>query len=174
MPLAKIYIFLANFSKENPDEQYRIGRLIAFVLFIYIFFTPPLWHMIFTGGNHVSTGYLTGVELIHALSFGLIALLWGYSDFFSKANYLGKTEVDSRNMYKDPVTKVFKKYRDWNLIWVAIWSIFGVGLSVFFCLAPRFSLPFYAILFIEAIWFTVYIWAYKDPIEAFLTPSTQS
>jgi hypothetical protein len=174
MPIAKIYNFFGIIFKGEDDKKYQNGRFVAVVLFFLIFFIPPFLYLIFTGKKIEIKGYLTGFELLHCISFGLVASLWGCSDFFSKANYLGKPEVDSRNMYNDPETKVFKKYRDWYLIWVTVRSIFGVGLSVFFCFAPRFSLPFYAILFIEAIWFTVYMWAYKDPIEAFLTPSTQS
>ena len=72
MPIAKVYDFFGGFFKGKSDEKYQNGRLVALVLFFLMFFTPPFWHMIFTGGNTVGTGYLTGVELLQAISFGQI------------------------------------------------------------------------------------------------------
>ena len=162
MPIAKVYAFFGKIFKGRPDEKYQNGRLVAIVLFFLMFFTPPFWHMIFTEGNPVGTGYLTGFELRQAISFGLITLLWGYNDFFSKANNLCKSEQYTKYIYIN-----------WKVFGVALWSIFGLGLSVFFCFAPRFSFPIYSILFIEAIWFKVYVGVYKDPIEDFLAPGSQ-
>ena len=163
MPIAKVYDFFAGFFKGRPDEKYQNGRLVALGLFFLMFFIPPLWHLIFTGANPVNTGYLTGVELLQAISFGLVALLWGCIDFFSKANNLGKPETFSKELYID-----------WKMIGVALWSIFGIGLSVFFYLSPKVGCPFYSILIFEAIWFVVYMGVIyrEDPIDVFLKPGT--
>ena len=165
MPIAKVYDFFGSFFKGKPDVRYDNGRLVALVLFFLMFFTPPFWHMIFTGGNTVGTGYLTGVELLQAISFGLIALLWGCNDFFSKANNLSKPEQYTKNMNIN-----------WKMIGVALWSIFGLGLSVLFYLSPKVRCPFHAILLFETIWFMVYICVIykKDPIDVFLEPGTST
>jgi hypothetical protein len=163
MPIAKVYDFLGGIFKGKSDEKYQNGRLIALVLFFFMFFIPPIWCMIFTGGNPMSTGYLTGFELIHDISFGLIALFWGYNDFFSKVNNLGKPEQYAKNMYSN-----------WGMIGVGLWSIFGVGLSVFFYLSPKVGWPYGSILLIETLWFVVYMGViYKDPLEFFLSPNVQ-
>ena len=164
MPIAKVYTFFAGFFKgRQPDEQYQNGRLVALALFFLMFFIPPLWHLIFTGASPNSSGYLTGVELVHSISFGLIAFLWGCNDFFSKANNLVKPEHYSKTLHID-----------WKIIGVALWSIFGVGLSIFSYFFPRFGCPFYSILIFEAIWFVVYMDViYRDPIDVFLIPNAQ-
>jgi hypothetical protein len=66
-------------------------------------------------------------------------------------------------------------YIDWKMIWVTIWSVFGVGLSVFSCFSPRFYCPFHANLILETIWFAVYMGVIygEDPIDVFLKPNTQ-
>jgi hypothetical protein len=161
IPIAKVYAFLGSFLKGKLYEQYDYGRKVGQVLFFMVFFIQPLWHLIFARENLVNTGYLNGVELLNCISFGLVASVWGCSDFFSKANNLCKPENYSKN-----------KYIDWNMIGVAIWSIFGAGLSVFFYLSPTIGCTFGAIVLIEAIWFAVYIvFIYKDPIYVFLSPN---
>ena len=163
MPIAKVYDFFGGFFKGKSDEKYQNGRLVALALFFLMFFILPFWCMIFAGGNPVGTGYLTGVELIHAISFGLIASLWGYNDFFSKANNLCKPEQYTKNMFIN-----------WKMFGVALWSIFGLGLSVFFYLSPKIGCAYRSILLIELLWFVVYMGViYRDPIDVFVSPNVQ-
>jgi hypothetical protein len=165
MPIAKIYAFLGSLFKGKPYVRYDNGRKFGQVLFFMLFFSPPLLHIIFASRtNPANDGNLIGVELLHTVFFGLISSLWGGSDFFSKANNLGKPEHYSKIMYID-----------WKMIWVTIWSVFGVGLSVFSCFSPRFYCPFHANLILETIWFAVYMGVIygEDPIDVFLKPNTQ-
>ena len=163
IPIAKVYDFFGGIFKGKSDEKYQNGRLIALVLFFLMFFIPPFWCMIFTGGNPMDTGYLTGFELIHDISFGLIASLWGYNDFFSKANNLCKPEQYTKNMFIN-----------WKMFGVALWSIFGLGLSVFFYLSPKIGCAYRSILLIELLWFVVYMGViYRDPIDVFVSPNVQ-
>lgn len=163
MPIANVYDFFGIFFKGEPDKKYQNGRLVALVLFFFVFFFLPLWHLIFTGANPVGTGYLTGAELLQAISFGSIALLWGCNDFFSKANNLCKPEHYTNNIYIN-----------WKMIGVALWTIFGLGLSVLFYLSPKWGCPFYAILLFETIWFVLYMKVIydEDAIDVFLKPGT--
>lgn len=163
MPIANIYSFLGSFFRGKPDDRYDIGRNVGRVVFFILFFIPPLWHLIFTGVNPIGDGYLTGFELLHSFSFGLIALLWGAHDFFSKANNLGKPEHYSTLMYFN-----------WKMIGVALCSFLGVGLSVFFYVSPKLGCPYYAILLLEGIWFLFYLGVIyrEDPVDVFLKPGT--
>ena len=147
-PFTIIYLFLGSFIEKITDDKfvndkYEIGRMVGVNLFIWIFITSSFLSF-WTQRSGYSSEDLTKIELLHTLSFGLIAAVWGCCDFFSKTNQYGKQKTT------------------FTLNGEAIWSGIGIGLSVFFCLFPGIWGFYPFIYLIELFWFFGYFGIIKS------------
>jgi hypothetical protein len=144
-PLGAVYILWGSFISGAglQDDKYEIGRILAINLFMWMFTTCSFLSF-WTQRFEYSPENLTKVELLHTVFFGLIAALWGCYDLFSHTNHLGKHKTNL------------------TLIGESIWSIIGVGLSVFFILFPGIWDFYPLIYFIEYLWFLGYFGIIKN------------
>ena len=166
MVMARCYLWVADCGKIllrelKKEEDYNLGRYVTLCFIIFVIFplTPPFIGDFILGSDSNNEITLTGTEILNSIIFGLISLTWGFNAYFSKANNLAKSNKQN--------VKIINQMK----FFVALWSGVGVLLSVFFCFQHEFSCPFYAVSFIEFIWFVGYfIITREDPVTLFLQP----
>jgi len=146
-------------NKETDDYQFYRGVTLAFILILF-FSLPPTIGMFWGGAKSNNGVTLIGTEISNSFIFGLISLTWGFNAYFSKANNLAKS-----NKQNEKIINQMKFF-------VALWSGVGILLSLFFCFQHSFSCPFYAVLFIEFLWFLGYFYIAIDPTTLFLESNT--
>jgi len=86
-----------------------------------------------------------------------MCLIWSYCAIFSKANNLAKSNSLGEN-------EIF-----YMKIWLILWVVGAMLLSVFFLFQHWFSLSFIFVLFIESVWFGLYCFIKKDPVVLYLS-----
>lgn len=142
---------------DSNKDKYSLGRFVLMTFFLLSFFVLFLSSNNFLNESLIDNNSLTATEFINFNIFGLMCLIWSYCAIFSKANNLAKSNSLGEN-------EIF-----YMKIWLILWVVGAMLLSVFFLFQHSFSLSFIFVLLIEIVWFGLYCFIKKDPVVLYLS-----